>query len=235
MLLENKIHAIKASGILLVGLGLFLLFYFGLPPLLEANGWNDNLNCDHGKFCIVKPVIMAFRNDQGLQVYEIRGNIIFNATHTFTVDRFFDYEIKMTTSRKDIKEMMFVIDSVDSLDALKDKDPNILIRDARLNGQFINSTYTNGEFYAKGIWSYSKPSTIAMFIIISNENKTVEYVGKTIDLITIQSETELLNAKQNFESEKTNKIVLGLSWVGVALAPLLLGGDLIARVVLRDD
>ena len=80
---------------------------------------------------------------------------------------------------------------------------------------------------------------IVIYAVSFGENTIAKYKGY-VDL-KVHAETDRLKVKtdnaileQINEQEKTNKIFLGLAWIGVAVIPTLAGTDILLRIHFKD-
>lgn len=229
-------RSVVACGVFLIGLGLAILFVYGLPPLREANDWDANPTCNTITLCISRHIVFVEKDQNRNPINDVVGDIKLQSNYTFVVDQNFSYEIEMTTTRKDISEMMFIIGlDDDGFDKLISEEPNMAIHDAKVDRSFIITTKKDsGVFYAKGIWSSGSPEKLVLFGYMADQNMNIYPLDKTQELLTFKPKLDLEDAKRDLETSKSNKIFLGLTWIGVAVAPLLLGGDIIVRVILKE-
>lgn len=220
----------------MIGLGASILYFYGFPPLLEADNWEKNPTCDNIMLCIAKRIGFAYKDENGIPVEIIDGVVNLKANYTFAIDRYFSYEFNVTTNKKDVTNFMFVFapDDKHFID-LDKKDPNIIIRDAEIDQRLIKTKSENGQFHAKGIWQYGEPSTITVLgYAVDDSQKVIYPLGKSSPIVTLVPQSEITAVKRNIESEKTNMIILALTWIGIGLAPILLGADFIVRVILKE-
>lgn len=235
MTFQPKHIAIIGSGVFLIGLGFAILYWHGIPPLQEVNNSEKHTPCENIEICIPKQIGFAFKDSNGNIGATISGTVNLKSNYTFTVDRYFSYNIDMVSSVSDFKQLMFAfVTDEERFANMNQTNPNILIKEAKSEGRFVNTTLNNGHFTAKGIWQYAEPTTVKLFGFAVWGEKNITPLGKSQPVITLVSQADLIDAKRNFESEKTNKIVLALTWIGIGLAPILLGADFIVRVLLRD-
>ncbi len=213
-----------------------IVYFYGLPPLLKAESWDKTPSCDNIMLCVPKRIGFAYKDENGIPKEVIEGTVMVRANYTFTVDRYSSYEFDMKADGKKYTNLIFVfIANDENFMDIEKQDPQITIRDAEIDGRLVGNKIENDRFYAKVIWQYSEPSTISLLGFAVDDKEHVVYpLGKSSSIVTLSPQSELIETKRNLETEKTNLIILALTWMGIGLAPILLGADFIIRVILKE-
>ena len=226
---------ITISSVLAI-MGAIILSHFGFPPLLLANEMSENPQCGDILVCERIPLQYATLDSEDNMI-ALTGILEFSSKGTFSAFNKIDYFIDVQISNPElVKEIYFIIldesfDFEEFITIPTSKVLDVLKEEQRLI-DLIKISET--QYTRIGSWALSEPSDITLSGIIVEENGVLDVLEETKVIVTLESQQIKNESIANIESRIMNKTFLGLTWIGVGLAPLLLGADLLARVFLKD-
>lgn len=223
-------------GLLFAIGGGILVLEKGLPLLIEADNLINNFTCDDGLDCISKNVHHPITLN-GEMVGKLSGRFSFVTPYVFSPFDTVKYEFDITVPRPELIEKMYFLLLLphDDFEEIKTLSDSKIIEKYYNNGLIIlnkqNEKFVND--INDGVWRNGNLGTIRIIPIIINED-TPYFLGTPEVLFTLE-DRDIRNLAINQHDEKIgNKQILALTWLGLAMAPILLGIDMMIRVVLKE-
>jgi len=217
-----------------LSLGLSIILNFGITPLLQANDWIQHPTCDDLLACNSIPIIFTAKDSHDNVVSQIDGMMNVSSKTSFSVNTRINYEIKVTAvGSKKVSQIYFLLTPKDAdISKITEKSPDELLTQAKNDQELIDlQPRSDNQFYRTGFWTTGIPTDIVLVGLILFDDHTVSPTDKTPVIVTIASQQDKTQAEQSQESRIINKVILGLTWMTVSLAPMLLGSDMILRVI----
>ncbi len=235
---KRKHGFVIGFGILFVLSGSYLAYEKGIPLLLEADRLVTTLECNTGLACTGKDMHHPIMED-GVVISQLSGGFSFISPHNYVVyDKIkFVFDLKPTNSEV-IEKMAFLIMPSDT-DFSNDRNlPYEELKKKYQNKGFIELTkLDNGRFFndiEDGFWSYSNIVEVKVAPIVLTKNQT-HFLQESDNVFKVEDPSTKIKLVDQHEEKIGNKTILALTWIGIAIAPILLGIDIVVRVVLREN
>lgn len=167
-----------------------------------------------------------------------------------TIDIFQGDEIGVTVSTIGVKPyvaLIYVIIADPSFDM--NMTTRELVQQIEQGKKYRNvielNPYSNPPFYARQIVPFPQPhQEVVFYATVLHNDGTHERLITNQIFTTVLSKVDKLQAETNMailqqidetkisnaQQEQTNKIFMGVSWIGVAIAPMLAGVDILLRI-----
>lgn len=238
MRFELKHWIILGFGVALLAGGSILLKETGLPILFETYESTQNPKCFVELSCRDYQIKAdLYQND----VFKttIFSKIHFESKEVFAVGNAVNYTIDSTISDpKYAKKLYFAIATEkDDFTNIEKVPVDTVLTDLKNKDRLIDmQAISDNVYHREGFWFHDRPASVNLVIISIDENGTAAYSIRDPNesLFRIEPFENKLKADENRTANISNAQVLALTWIGVAMAPMLLGSDFIVRVFLRD-
>lgn len=228
--LEFKEHSRLASvAIVLIGIGIGASFWAGII----INDANQSQNSNEIKFNEITPINITGGGDEQDSTKIIKAE--FETLEVFTGDK-----VKLTVSAPQASTNLSEIKIYVGTSDLDSSDHNKLLES--LEGLPPDNTltlYPNSDppFTGEKPFKFTIDGQRVVIYAISKGINNTYYPYKSNVIFTVYSQIDKLQVKtnnaileQNAEQEKTNKIFIGLTLLGVAITPMLIGADILLRI-----
>lgn len=227
-------NIVLVFGVLFLLGGFWLAYEKGIPLLLEAEGLIHNLKCGEGLACASRDMnFNIIINDNPVT---LKGNFAFFTDYAFVIYSQIKYDFTATTSNQDIiqKIVFLIVTSETNLNDVKSLTYEEIKQRFENRGLIELIKQPDGTYHKDGNWAFPNKSTVLVVpFIVDNNGKTTQ-LQETDVLFEIVEQSVKSRAIDQHDEKIGNKTILALTWIGIALAPILLGMDFIVRVVLRD-
>lgn len=209
---------------------------YAIEPLLQVNEWQRNPTCNDLLTCNNIPINFIARDPSHNNqiVAQITGMMIVSSKSNFAVNTPINYEISvMTSGPKPISKIYFLITGKDAnIKDITTQSPDQLLAIAKNNQQLIDlNSVSENQFYRKGYWTMPIPQDLTLVGLILFNDNGMSSTDKTDVVVSVQPLSAENIAQNNQDSKISSKTILGLTWAGVSIAPMLLGADMILRVI----
>lgn len=222
----------------------------GLPTLWEVSESERNPQCFEELACTSYLIEYVLRDDEENYKSKVYGELDFASHEIFSEANPIDYEIRVIVENPQyVRGIFFLIgineQDFDYLDNTT-HDPNNPVYLTADDNIIDYDMYVPSVIFAIPLY-HTSPK------IFSNSNQTTFFTTGNVTLtgLVINDEgighlfeNDVMFKLQNFEAKipldqnrrdiNANKIVLALTWLGLAMAPIILGADFIIRVYLND-
>ncbi len=232
---RNRIITLAiAVGFISIGVTIFL--NYAIEPLLQVNEWQRNPTCNDLLTCNNIPINFIARDpSHGNQVVtQIIGTMNVSSKSNFAVNTHINYEIGVIAlGPKPVSKIYFLISPKDvNTKDITTQSPDQLLQLAKNNQQLIDlNPVSENQFYRKGYWTMPIPQDLVLVGLILFNDNGMSPTDKTDVVVSVQPLSAENIAQENQDSKISSKTVLGLTWTGVSIAPMLLGADMILRVI----
>lgn len=224
--------------------GSIIMFIFGgvvialfSPPIIQAHQWEENPTCDDLLICKTEKNTFSYIRTvgNGSEVIDETNNTVkFSSRGVFAVNNKIDYEIIIDGQIKTIEKiyLLFLTDKEFSqIETIQDYE---VLHKKQWQSKLIEIPSTKTGFYLKDVWETpSIPSDIYVIGYAIRYDQSVTTIMKSDVVFSTVSQEIKVQDTTNQEARITNKIVLGLTGVGIGLAFWLLGADFLVRVYFR--
>lgn len=238
MLNHLEYRKYRTVSIVLVIIGLGILILGTEPPLYRAHLLSfDEEHCGLYVRCLDYTVLYQQPIGNG-QIIELYGNMTFKSTFLFSIDNPIRYNFNFESKKPElIKTIYFILNSKnDDIVNIYDKNPEEIIDNAKKHKKLITLEKTHDNtFSAKAFWTHPIKEDIVFDVVVIGEDKNAIYLNKTKPLIELEPIQEYFSALEAYNSRVNDQIILGLTWAGIAAIFILLGGDILLRIHLRES
>lgn len=223
-------------GVLFVIGGCILASEKGIPLLLESEQLITNFKCDKGLVCNARDVHFPITHN-GTMIGRLSGTFSFVSPYVFSPFDQIKYSFDIAPPQPNVIEEMFflIMPSNADFSDLKELTHDELL--SRYWGKgLIELKYKDGKFVNDindGVWRYDNLVSVKVMPIVMIDKKLV-FLQESEILFTLEDRDARNDAVNQHDDRIGNKQILALTWLGIAIAPILLGIDMIIRVVLKD-
>lgn len=235
---EKKYTIIIGLGIFLISSGAYLLLNYAVGPLLQANQLVQNPTCDNDILaCNSLPVYLTLTDEHGNIISLIKGQFNVTSKTSFFINNRINYTTQVNViGIKKVSRIFFILSPKDvDISKINQKTPSELLTQAKNDQELIElQPHTDNQFYRSGYWIPVSQIDVVLVAVVVFDDNTASSAEKSPVLVSIGSQKEKSDAEQSQESRITNKIILALTWIGIGLAPMFAGSDMILRVVFKS-
>lgn len=209
---------------------------YAIGPLLQADQLIHNPTCDNDIMaCNSLPIYLTLTDEHNNIVSIINGNFNVTSKTSFFVNNKINYETQVDViGSKNVSQIYFILTPKDANMSLIEKlTPAQLLTEAKNNQELIDlQPLGNNQFHRTGFWTPVLTNDIVLVAVVEFSDNTATMPSeKSPVLVSIGSQKDKSDAEQSQESRISSEVILGLTWMGVSIAPMLLGSDMILRVI----
>ena len=228
----------RAIAIGLIAIGGFFLFQFALPPALYGYTFSiDEEHCSIFVRCVPAHFPINYTLDTG-ESTTIETEMMFKSTFVFAVDIPIRYNFTFVPENPElIKEInIIIVTKPDNFTDFSTKSPIETIDDARDDHKLIELIkQSDGTFKRKAQWTSPIEDEVRFVGIIVSKYDNATFIPETSTQIELKGIESYFTAREAVSSERSNAIIIGLTWTGVAAIFVVLGVDILLRIRLRES
>lgn len=215
-----------------------ILTTFAVQPLYKAYTLSiDEEHCSPYVRCLEYDILYQQPSPTG-EIIDLQGNMTFKSTFVFAVDNPIRYDFSFESKSPElIKNVYFIIVSgKDNFTDVYSKAPLDVIEDAKQHEKLIEVLkQSDNTFKRKALWSYPFEEGVGFVGIVIDIHNGAFFIPKTQALIDLKGIESYFDILDSFNSRANNLIILGLTWAGISAIFILLGGDVLLRIHLRES
>jgi hypothetical protein len=229
-------HLVIIFASALIISGFYVLIDKTFPYIRKAET-PHKFECGQDLRCIPMVYRRTINDDNGNLLAGVNLLVLFSTEDVFAVDNIIHYNITGTvTNPQNIKSLKFIIRSEnDNFENFTNRDPLEVEGDARWQQRLIeiDDVSENINYYGDVNIPFEGKLWIQPTIVDKDE---IRYVPTQSPMIfTVGTHVDKLEANSIRETQKSNDVILALTWAGLSMSLVIIGGDILLRIYLRES
>ena len=243
--LDHKEQKFLIVSIVLLAVGFALLGLVGLPILWDIHQSEVNPQCYIELDCKSDGFDYDMRDNKGNLETMIHVYYDFQTPVVFSASNQINYNINVDVDKSQyVKKTLLLIDVDDKMGVKNLNNLTYDIVKPLINNSTIIPPYSqvpvldlsstsSNKFTGKNqLYFWGITGNVKLALLVVDEKNMTHVSGEFGPVFQVQSYETKIQADQNEQEKKSNKQILALTWMGVALVPILIGADYIGRIFL---
>ena len=115
------------------------------------------------------------------------------------------------------------------------KNPQEVIDEAKDLRRLIELLKSpDGKYVRNALWSQSEKTVVFLILVVDRYDRA-HFIDTAKTLIELDPVKDYFDVLESYNSRVNDQIILGLTWTGLSAIFLLLGGDIMFRIHLRES